>query len=115
MIRKKIKHIFLLFSATNLRNGIHIEDFFEVQQNTSFLYLKSPLNREDTAELDFTILCTVHLPTPKGSTFKRKIRVIVGDVDDNPPLFQTLQHFQRTINPAEVNISETIHANGYKA
>ncbi|CAI9717068.1 proto-oncogene tyrosine-protein kinase receptor Ret-like [Octopus vulgaris] len=100
-ICRKASVNYQIANGTNLRNGMHIADFFEVQQNTSFLYLKSPLNREDTAELHLTVLCTVHLPTQKVSKFKRNIRVIVGDVDDNPPLFQTLQHFQRTINPAE--------------
>lgn len=87
----------ILVNGTS-RNRVNVSDVLMVYDNTSFIYLKESLNREVSDELNFAVHCTVQTANGLRSTHNRQIRLIVGDVDDNPPLFQTFQHFEKNVD-----------------
>ncbi|GAB1604720.1 proto-oncogene tyrosine-protein kinase receptor Ret-like [Argonauta hians] len=97
-ICREARVYYQIVNSTTHSKGFSVKDYIEVQQNTSFLNLKSPLNRENVEKFDFVISCSVKFPNQDVSMFRRHFRVIVSDVDDNPPLFQSIQHFERTLD-----------------
>lgn len=80
------------------RNRVNVTDVLSVHDNTSAIYLKESLNREVSDEINFIIYCNVRTANALSSTHNRRIRLIVGDIDDNPPLFQTFQHFEKNVD-----------------
>lgn len=102
LVRSILSDFFLklpcVLIAGTSRNRVNVSDVLMVYDNTSFIYLKESLNREVSDELNFAVHCTVQTANGLRSTHNRQIRLIVGDVDDNPPLFQTFQHFEKNVD-----------------